>query len=136
VSGSWTEDELRQVGDAAELELAARRDDGSLRCFTTMWVVRVGDGLYVRSAGGPDRPWYRHALARRRGRVRAGGVEADVGFAEADPGVHEEIDAAYHAKYDRWGPGPLGQVTGPSARDVTISLVRQEGTTHPDKEDS
>jgi hypothetical protein len=101
-----------------------------------MWVVRVGDGLYVRSAGGPDRPWYRHALAYRRGRIRAGGIEADVDFAQADPEVHGQIDAAYHAKYYRWGPGPVGHVTGPSARDVTILLVRQDRTTRQHKEDS
>ena len=39
-----------------------RRDDGSLRTFTTMWVVRLGESLYVRSAGGSDRPWYRHVV--------------------------------------------------------------------------
>ena len=124
------------MGDATELELAARREDGSLRSFTTMWVVRVGESLYVRSAGGPCRPWYRNALASRRGRIRGGGREADVEFAEPDPEVHEAIDAAYHAKYDRWGPDPVGHVTGPSAHGVTISLVRQVGTTHQHKEDS
>ena len=109
---SWTEEELRRVGDAVELELASRRPDGELRPYTTMWVVRVGDDLYVRSAGGPDRPWYRHAL------------EQDVAFADADPGVHGAIDEAYHAKYDRFGPGPVGAVTGPAAHPVTIRLVR------------
>ena len=133
---SWTEAELERIGDATELELAPRRDDGSLRSFTTMWVVRLGESLYVRSAGGPDRLWYRHALANRRGRIRAGGIEADVDFAEADPEVHDQIDARYHAKYDRWGPGPVGHVTGPGARDVTIMLVRQGRTTQHHKEDS
>ncbi|MFZ0252141.1 MAG: DUF2255 family protein [Acidimicrobiales bacterium] len=129
MSASWTDDELKRIGDATELELAARRDDGSLRSFTTMWVVRVGEGLYVRSAGGPDRPWYRHALASRRGRIRAGGVEADVDFVQADPGIHEGIDAAYHAKYDRWGPDPVGHVTGLGAHGVTILLLRRDETT-------
>jgi hypothetical protein len=128
VSASWTEDELKRIGDATELELAARREDGSLRPFTTMWVVRAGEGLYVRSAGGPDRPWYRHALASRHGRIRAGGVEVDVDFVDPDPGVHDGIDVAYHAKYDRWGPGPVGHVTGSPAHGVTIALLRQDET--------
>jgi hypothetical protein len=136
VSRSWTEDELKRIGDATELELAPRRDDGSLGPFTTMWVVRLGESLFVRSAGGPDRPWFRHALANRRGRIRAGGIGADVDFAEADPEVHDQIDATYHAKYDRWGPGPVGHVTGPSARDVTILLVLQDRTTQQHQEDS
>jgi hypothetical protein len=121
---AWTDDGLRQVGGSTELELASRRPDGSLRAYTTMWVVRVGDALYVRSAGGPDRPWYRHALAADTGRIRADGIERDVAFAEADPGVHDAIDETYHAKYDRYGPGPLGHVTGPAAHPVTIRLVR------------
>jgi hypothetical protein len=40
VSTGWTEDELRRVGNATELELASRRSDGSLRPFVIMWVVR------------------------------------------------------------------------------------------------
>jgi hypothetical protein len=47
---SWRSTELEQVGTATELELAARRDDDSLSPFTVMWVVRVGNSLYVRSA--------------------------------------------------------------------------------------
>ena len=64
------------------------------------------------------------------------GIGADVDFAEADPEVHDQIDATYHAKYDRWGPGPVGHVTGPSARDVTILLVLQDRTTQQHQEDS
>ena len=52
-------------GCAEELDLASRRPDGTLRPYTAMWVVRVAHDIYVRSAGGPDRPWYRHAIAAR-----------------------------------------------------------------------
>jgi hypothetical protein len=127
VSGddTWTEDDLRRIGDAVELQLASVRPDGTLRAYVTMWVVRVGDHLYVRSAGGPERPWYRHALASGSGRVRAGGIERDVTFGDADPGVHDALDAAYHLKYDRFGPGPVSHVSGPDTRSVTIRLVRR-----------
>src|SRR5204862_756396 len=101
---TWSSDQLRRVGDAIELQLAPRRSDGTPRSFTTMWVVRVRDDLYVRSAGGPARPWYRHARANDNGRIRAGGVERDVTFGEAAPDVQAAIDAAYHAKYDATGP--------------------------------
>jgi hypothetical protein len=122
--GSWTDDQLRRVGDAVELHLAVRRREGGLRPYTTMWVVRVGDDLYVRSAGGPDRPWYRLARASGTGRLRAGGVERDVTFGDADPDLHDAIDSAYHAKYDRFGPGPVSHVTGPGSHPVTLRLVR------------
>ena len=119
----WTSEDLARIGDATELELASRRDDGTLRSFVTMWVVRVGDELFVRSAGGPDRPWYQHAIASGTGRVRAGGVERDVTFGAADRDVHAAIDEAYHAKYDRYGPKVVGSVVGPDARGVTLRLL-------------
>lgn len=80
LEGAWTAGQLERIGRAEELQLTSRRPDGSLRAYATMWVVRVDDDLYVRSAGGTDRPWYRHAIASRLGRIRAGGVEADVAF--------------------------------------------------------
>ncbi len=120
---AWTNDELARIGGAEELQLASVRPDGTLRRYVTMWVVRAGDDLYVRSAYGPDNPWYRRAMASGAGRIRAGGVERDVTFAEAAPGVHGAIDAAYHAKYDRYGPGIVGTVTGPAAEAVTVRLV-------------
>jgi hypothetical protein len=117
-----TDDERRRVGTATELELAVRRPDGSLRPYVTMWVVLVDEELYVRSAGGPDRPWYRHATASGAGRIRAGGVEADVSFASAPDDVQASIDAAYHAKYDSYGPRVVGSVVGPDAHRVTIQV--------------
>ena len=92
-----------------------------------MWVVRVDDDLYVRSAGGPDRPWYRHTIATGTGRIRAGGIDVDTTFIDATTDApHEAIDAAYHAKYDRYGAGPVSHVTGPGAHPVTIRLVRSQ----------
>lgn len=123
---TWNDDELRAIGGATELQLASKRHDGTLRSFTTMWVARVADDLYVRSAGGPTRPWYRHALASGTGRIRAGGVERDVTFGATPSEVHDAIDATYHSKYDRYGPGPVGAVTGPGSHPVTIRLVKSE----------
>ena len=120
---TWTADELDRIGSAGELHLASRRGDGSLRPYVTMWVVRAGDGLYVRSAYGPDNPWYRRAIASGSGRVRAGGVEREVSFTHADPAAQGDIDAAYHAKYDRYGRAIVGSVTGPAANQVTVRLV-------------
>lgn len=119
----WATGELDRIAAAEELQLASRRRDGSLRPYVTMWVVRVGDEVYVRSAYGPDNPWYRRATASGVGRIRAGEVERDVSFADADPGVHGDVDAAYHAKYDRHGPRIVGTVVGPGAASVTIRLA-------------
>jgi hypothetical protein len=120
---TWTTDDLNRIGGAEELQLAAARSGGSLGPYVTMWVVRVGDDLYVRSAGGPDRPWYRRAKASGTGYIRAGGVEWYVTFAAAHSDAHGGIDAAYHAKYDRYGPNIVGSVVGPEAHRVTIRLA-------------
>lgn len=89
---------------------------------------RRGD-LYVRSAYGPGNPWYRRATASGAGRIRAGGIERDVSFAAAAPEVQGDIDVAYHAKYDRYGPRIVGSVVGPNAHRVTVRLCPQ-----PDEE--
>ena len=123
---NWTTEELSRVGDAQELQLASMRADGSLRPYVTMWVVRAGDELYVRSAYGPNNPWYRRARASVAGRIRAGGVERDVTFAEAAADAHAAIDAAYHAKYQRYGPKIVGSVVGPHAQGVTICLAPRD----------
>jgi hypothetical protein len=58
--------------------------------------------------------------------VRAGGVERDVTFESADSAVQGGIDAAYHAKYDRYGPQIVGSVTGPQAHAVTLRVAKAD----------
>jgi hypothetical protein len=120
---AWTEEELERIGEAQELQLASERPDGTLRPYVTMWVVRVDDEVYVRSAYGANNPWFRRAKASGVGRIRAGGVERDVTFAEPAPDVHPDIDATYRGKYDRYGPAIVGTVVGSLARPVTIRLM-------------
>jgi hypothetical protein len=76
----WTAEQLDKVGAADELEIAALRPDGTLRPATTIWVVRVGDDLYVRSYRGRRGGWFRSVLRRPEGRIRAGGVTRVVAF--------------------------------------------------------
>jgi len=124
---TWTANDLNRIGASDELDLASRRADGSLSGFVTMWVVRAGDDLFVRSAGGPNRPWYRNASAVGRGVIRAGRVEHDVAFTDAGSDVFERVDAAYHVKYYRYGPTIVGSVVGPAAHQVTIRLIPTNG---------
>jgi hypothetical protein len=122
-TNTWNEDDLVRIGGTLELQLASRRPDGSLRPYVTMWVVRADAYLYVRSAYGPRNPWYRRAMASGSGRIRAGGIERDVTFGRADPEVQAEVDAAYHAKYDSYGPRIVGSVVGAAAHPVTLRLA-------------
>ena len=123
---TWTTDELDRIGNATELRVTSLRKDGTLRPYVIIWVVRVGDDLYIRSAYGADNPWFRRATASGEGRVKAGGVERDVTFAAAAPDAHGAIDAAYHAKYDRYGPAIVGTVVGENAMTTTLRLIPRD----------
>ena len=121
---AWTSDELDKIGAADELEIAPLRRDGTLRNPVTIWVVRLGDVLYVRSYRGRGGSWFRGTHVRHEGRIRAGGVEKDVTFAEeTDPGMNDQIDAAYRTKYRRYGARYIDPMVAPEARATTIKLV-------------
>jgi hypothetical protein len=122
---AWTDNELEAVGGADELRIASRRPDGSLRKYIRIWVVGVGDALYVRSAYGYDNPWFQRALRAGEGRIRAAGVERDVAFEQPDRSLDADVTAAYHAKYDRYGPGIVGTVVSAEAERSTLRLVRR-----------
>jgi hypothetical protein len=119
----WTSDELPKVAGAEELEIASVRPDGTLRNPVTIWVVRDGDNLYVRSVKGPTAAWFRGTQEKHEGRIRAGGVEKDVTFVEADRDIDGVVDAAYRAKYRRYAESILNSVLTPQARSTTIKLV-------------
>jgi hypothetical protein len=122
---SWTSEELAKFGTAEELAIASRRPGGALRPFVTIWVVRAGGDLYVRSVAGRSGTWFRHALAAGEGRIRAGGVERDVGFEEAGPEVDAAVTAAYHEKYDRYGPSVVGTVVSAESATTTLRIISQ-----------
>jgi hypothetical protein len=119
----WKDDELARIGRAEEVQITSRRRDGTLRKPVTVWAVPVGDSLYVRSVQGPTGAWFRGAQDKHEGRIRAGGVEKDVTFADADQDINNEVDAAYRAKYQRYAGSILNSVLTPQARSATIKLV-------------
>ena len=121
---AWTNDELNKIGKAEELQIASLRRDGTLRNPVTIWVVRLGDDLYVRSYRGRTAAWFRSAQVRHEGQIRAGGVNKDVTFMEeANPTVNDQIDAAYRTKYRRYAASYVDPMVAPEARAATIKLV-------------
>ena len=120
---TWTSDELDKIGNAEELRLAIQRPDSTLRNPVTIWVVRHGDDLYIRSYRGPSGSWFRHARERREGRIQAGGVDKNVTLTDADHGLDDQIDAAYRTKYHRYSGTYVDPMISPQARATTIKLV-------------
>src|SRR5439155_23972695 len=126
---TWTSDELTKIGAADELEIASLRRDGTLRKLVTIWVVRHGDDLYVRSWHGRTAAWFRGTQVRHEGHIRAAGVQKDVTFVdETDPGIKDELDAAYRTKYRRYGARYVDPMVAPEARAATIKLVPRATT--------
>jgi hypothetical protein len=121
---TWTSEELNKIGKAEELQIASLRRDGTLRKPVTIWVVRVGDDLYVRPIHGHTSAWFRGTQVRHEGHIRAGGVDKDVAFVEeADSEINNQIDAAYRTKYRRYAASIINTTVTPEARSATIKLV-------------
>jgi hypothetical protein len=81
---TWTSEELDKIATAEALQIASLRRDGTLRKPVTIWVVRNGDDLYIRSVKGRASAWFRGTQVRLEGRIHAGGVDKDVSFLDAD----------------------------------------------------
>jgi hypothetical protein len=140
---SWTDDELAKIDAAEELEIAALRPDGTSRKPVTIWVVRVEQGIYVRSAYGTNAAWYRATKVHHEGAISRSQTEEvliqknpvlpkrrlivdlrkDVTFEGADPAVVDQVDAAYRNKSRRHGAQYVNSVTTAEAQSTTIKLV-------------
>ena len=120
---AWTADELTKIDNTDELRIAFQRPDGTLAAARTIWVVRDGDDLYVRSVKGRTSGWFRGVQATHQGHVEAGGVSKDVTFADPDDDVDAELDAAYRTKYRRYAANIVNSILTPQARSAAVKLV-------------
>lgn len=121
---NWTSDELNRIGNAEELQIASLRHDDTLRKPVTIWVVRLGEDLFVRSVYGRGSGWFRGVQTRYEGQIRAGGVLKDVTFAEeSDPAINDQIDGVYRSKYRRYAASIVNSTVTPEARAATIKLM-------------
>ena len=118
----WKPDELSRIEAAEELEIASYRHDGTLRNSVTIWVVRRGDDVYVRSVNGREGSWFRGAQDRHEARIDAGSVAKDVTLVETDED-NDEIDSAYRTKYRQYSRRIVNSIVTPKARAATLKLV-------------
>jgi len=100
---AWTNDELDRIGGVEELEIASARRDGTLRQPMTIWVVRHGDDLYVRSSTDVHLP---------------GSVGYECGT-KATPGRRRRQGRPLR----RDGRAYVDPMAGPDARAATIRLL-------------
>ena len=105
--------------------LGIRAGSGDHR-FIGVWMVVVGDRLFIRSWGVKKKSWYRAFLEDPTGTIQAAGRELEV---RARPRVSERdkaaVDRAYAEKYDT--PGAIKYVKGfvrsKKRRDTTTELL-------------
>jgi len=113
-------DALHHLAEVEEIRIGFRRLDGSSRSVP-IWVVQVGDQIYVRSVRGPKGGWYRPLRANPDGETWDG-EHRHLVHAEAvtDAGTLDQVTRAYATKY---GGSPFVRplLGGPSV-DATLRL--------------
>jgi hypothetical protein len=131
MTARWSSEEVEQIGRSEELEIAATRDDGTLRRWVPIWVVCVGGQAYVRTWSRRDNGWFGHVVDSRRARIRVRGVEADIAVedvGEGDAELREAVDTAYRVKYERYGSSTVDRMATDSAAAATLRLVPADRT--------
>jgi hypothetical protein len=119
----WTADDLDRIGAAEEIDIAPQRGDGSSGPYVTIWVVRVGDELYVRSYRGRQGHWFRDAAASGAGSIRVADAEREVLIEEPRDADHGSIDRAYLDKYAGHEQSSVDAMVAPAAVQTTLRLT-------------
>jgi hypothetical protein len=88
---------------AAPPRSGSRLDDptGGLGGTRPIWIVRIGNDLYVRSYLGPDGSWFKTIGRTGRATINTAGGRYDVELSAAPDVDRAAVDAAYRAKYGR-----------------------------------
>lgn len=120
---TWTSDELGKFEAADEIGIAPLKRGGTASKPVTIWIVRLGEELYIRSAYGSRSAWFRAAQAQHRGRINAAGFAKEVQFEVANPKLNDEIDGAYRSKYHHHPATYVNMMISPEARSTTIRVL-------------
>jgi hypothetical protein len=129
---TWSNEELRKIIEADELQIAPLRADGvTYASPTSIWSVTVKGALYVRAYTGQRSRWYQAAVRQKAGRISAAGRMRVVAFEPVDGPINDLIDDAYRAKYR--GSSYLGPLVGTHARSTTLMVIPREADTEPPK---
>ncbi len=137
MTAGWSGEELERIGRAEELQIAAKRADGTLQRWVPIWVVCVGEQVYVRTWYRRDSGWFGHVLDSRRARIRVPGLEVDVAVedvGEDRANLRAGVDAAYRTKYERYGGTSVDRMVADDAAASTLRLIPEQGARTGDDE--
>ncbi|MGC4932180.1 DUF2255 family protein [Gordonia sp. DT30] len=121
----WSKATLDTIESSEEIRITAPRGDGTLPDAVPIWAVCSGDAVYVRTWYRRTSGWFGRAVSSKQARiiVDGNGFDTLVDDVADDPAVRAEVDAAYGAKYGRYGSGSAGQMASDDAAATTLRLT-------------
>jgi hypothetical protein len=121
----WSSEALERIGRADELVIAAQRADGTFRRPVPIWVVCVGEQVYVRTWYRRDTGWFGQVVDSRRARIGVPGLEVDVvveDVGEDRTEVRAGVDDSYRTKYRHDGGSSADCMATDAAAATTLRL--------------
>lgn len=116
-------------GDGGALQLESVARNGERYGPGEVWAVELAGALYLRTTASPSSPWYRHARATGRARLRVGQVAhwVDLQPVAYDDSTHASIGRAY-ATAPQIPASLLARLTGPTSRYGTLVARWPDGS--------
>jgi hypothetical protein len=119
---SWSPEHADTIGAAEEIRLAPLRPDGTAHTPVTMWVVRVDERLFIRSAYGRSGSWFGQVTKTRQALLHVGGSEYAVEVREPGHDFDTAIDEGYRTKY-RGQTSSVDAMVAAGAQEATLELL-------------
>jgi len=114
-----SDEQLRWVDEKREIRIETLATGGPTR--TIIWVVVVGDEVYVRSVRGEDGHWYQRALANPLVAIEVDGERMEFRAVHIeDAGTIQAVTDALQEKYP--AGGSLDRMTREEVLDTTLRL--------------
>lgn len=125
----WSPQELERIDRAQELTIGAKLTDGSVRRPVPIWVVCVGEQVFVRTWYRRSTGWFGDVLKSRSARIRIADLEVDVAVEDVgECELRAGVDAAYRAKYGRYGSSSVDRMVTAEAAATTLRLIPSTAT--------
>jgi hypothetical protein len=118
----WQQTTFSEIDDNEELTLVVSRE-GKPTKRVPVWVVTVGDDVYVRSYKGVTSMWFRRVQADQHQALGLSAGDVAVVFENVDrtDPVNEAISAAFTAKYTKYDY--VSAMSEPAAVEATLRIV-------------
>jgi hypothetical protein len=116
---------IKAAREALEVRVVVRDDGAEARI--PIWIVTVGDAVFVRSYRAEQGKWYQHVVARPRFPLELAGEDVVVEGRAASRELLADVSQAYLAKYA--GQPETPDMVSPRVVATTLQLVlAQAGT--------